>query len=277
MLLINVIKIRIFKTSHFSNISISMKKANTLSYVEIMPHLPPYFRDKLKALTYKRRGGVSLPPYDTLNLGLFVGDTPENLERNLRIICNHFGVDLERLVALKQVHSNKVLVISEVPDSLVVGEADGLVTDVKGLALMIHHADCQAIVFFDPRKQIIGNCHAGWRGLSNGIVENMVSTMVRFFDSRPKDLWVGISPALGPCCGEFKGWRELLPVWMRDFIFNGDHLDLKRATLSKLHEVGIHPNHIFSSNICTRCSKDFFSYRRDKKTGRLGTLGMLTP
>lgn len=254
-----------------------MKKANTLSYVNIMPHVPPYFNDKVKAFTYKRGGGVSPPPYDTLNLGLYVEDAPENLETNLKIACAHFGVAHERLVALKQVHSNRVLVISKLPDSLVVGEADGLITDIKGLALMIQHADCQAIVFFDPGKQVVGNCHAGWRGISNGIVENMVSTMVRFFNSRPKDLWVGISPALGPCCGEFKGWRELLPVWMRDFILNGDHLDLKRATLSKLHELGILPKHIFSSNICTRCAKDFFSYRRDKKTGRLGTLVMLTP
>lgn len=79
------------------------------------------------------------------------------------------------LVTLKQIHSNKVLQINELWDDK--REGDGLVTNIKGIALGISTADCGPVLFYDPKANVIGACHAGWRGALSGVLQATLDAM----------------------------------------------------------------------------------------------------
>ena len=137
---------------------------------------------------------------------------------------------------------------------------------------MIRHADCQAVVMFDARNRVIANIHCGWRGSASRILTLAVKEFASVYGSSPKDLWVGISPSLGPCCGEFKHWRTMLLEWLHAFRCNGNHIDFWQVSISELSEAGIPKRQIYCASICTVCNQEYFSYRRDKTTGRLATV-----
>jgi YfiH family protein len=150
-------------------------------------------------------------------------------------------------------------------------DTDGLITDIPGVALLVKQADCQAITMFDPVHGVIANIHCGWRGNVKGIISNAVEYMCKNRGSAASDIWASISPAIGVCCMEFDGWRTLLPQHMHRFVAN-DHCDFRAVSRSQLEACGIPPAHVHCSETCTCCSDDFFSYRREKVTGRCGTV-----
>ena len=125
---------------------------------------------------FTRRGGCSRPPYDSLNCSFNVEDNQYDVVENLKLVCNQ--LKLEKLIKLNQIHSSKVFVVHN-KDILTNNiQADGLVTKLKGIGLSILGADCAPILFYDKISNIIGACHAGWRGALNGIIESTINNMV---------------------------------------------------------------------------------------------------
>ncbi|MGE0671149.1 MAG: peptidoglycan editing factor PgeF [Parachlamydiales bacterium] len=220
-----------------------------------------------------RHGGISDGHCSSLNIGGNTGDQWENIQENRKRALDALGI--VDVVSSYQVHSDRVVHIpaKNFPD---VGEADGLMTQVPGLGLMIKHADCQAAIFYDPKNKAIANVHSGWRGNVKNIYEKTVLQMKEAFGSSAEDLLVCISPSLGPSRSEFKNYREELPEHFWKFQISPTYFDLWAIARMQLEECGVDPKRIEIASICTyTASEDFFSYRRDKPTGRNATIAAL--
>ncbi len=239
--------------------------------IDLLPHLPSPLRKVVVARSYGRWGGVSPPPFDSLNLGLFSGDRLENVKENLEIVKHDLGIDGLEIAALEQVHGNRVLVVDR-EVLLLAGRGDALVTGLRRTALLVQHADCQPVVLFDQERRVVACVHVGWKGLVADVLKETISTMKKRFLTPITAIWAGVGPSIGPCCYEFKGWEERLPNWIHAYINKGDTLDLKAATLHRLTSLGISEDRIFYDTPCTHCSPHLFSYRREGNTGRLGTV-----
>ncbi|MEW6220028.1 MAG: peptidoglycan editing factor PgeF [Thermodesulfobacteriota bacterium] len=216
---------------------------------------------------FGRPGGVSPHPWRSLNVGLGVGDRPENVAANRQRLKEALG--LPRLVSLGQVHGAGVLVLRQAPDDdREIPGFDALVTDLAGVGIMIQGADCQAVFLLDPVRQAVGLAHAGWRGSVAGILPATVAAMVEAFGSRPADLLAAIGPSLGPCCAEFRGFRDELPASFWPYRLDGDRFDFWAISAGQLTACGLAPSRIACAGVCTVCDQDFFSFRRDRQTGR---------
>jgi len=220
---------------------------------------------------FNRHGGVSPAPWDSCNVSFGLGDSPENVRANRGRIKKTLG--LGRLASARQVHGARVYPVAELPHHDL--EADGydaLVTNVPGTGLMIQQADCQAVFLVDPLKQAIGIAHAGWRGTVADIIAETVFAMGREFSTEPADLTAAISPSLGPCCAEFVNFRSELPVPLHSYQVRPDYFDFWAISRDQLCGAGVRPENIHTAGVCTRCSKDYFSYRRENKTGRFASV-----
>ncbi|MBM3207294.1 MAG: polyphenol oxidase family protein [Chlamydiae bacterium] len=170
----------------------------------------------------------------------------------------------------KMNHGNVVLDLSE---SLNGAYCDGIYTDKYGKALRITHADCQAAIFFDPRKNIIANVHCGWRGNVQNIYKNTILQLNRRYGSMPADLIVCISPSLGPENAEFVNYKHELPEYMWEFQKKTNYFDLWEISKYQLESSGVLSENIEIASICTFDNPDqFFSYRRDKTKYRNSTI-----
>jgi len=149
-----------------------------------------------------RHGGVSKPPFATLNLTWAVGDDPEAVEENHRRLCAALGVPREALVSPRQVHSAEVRRVGAGDRGRFIPGCDALITDEPGVPLLLRFADCVPIFLYDPRRKAIGLAHAGWRGTVAGMAQAIVRAMAEAFGSRPGDLVAALGPAIGPCCYE---------------------------------------------------------------------------
>lgn len=227
-----------------------------------------------------RQGGVSPPPYATLNLGRAVGDAPACVAANRRRALEALGVDPGSQVEASQVHGRTVAAVGRRDRGARVSGADVLLCGEPGVTLAIHTADCVAILLWDPRRRAVGAAHAGWRGTAAGVAAAAVQAMARAFGSAASDLRVALGPAIGPCHYEVDG-----PVaaafaawpWAAQVLHPGRpgrwRLDLVGANRMTLLEAGVPAEHIWSSGLCTACRADlFFSYRRDGVTGRMGAM-----
>jgi hypothetical protein len=217
-----------------------------------------------------RHGGVSSGAFASLNVSFGVGDDREAVRENRARLKRALG--FKTMMSARQVHGNKVLVTDREPTEDF--EADGydvLITD-QPTALLIQQADCQAVIFHDPVRQVVGAAHVGWRGSVLGVIGATVRAMADNFASDPADLRAAISPSLGPCCAEFVNYQRELPAWMHDFRVRPDYFDFWAISRAQLQEAGLLPANINTVGICTRCSPDHFSYRRSRITGRAGTV-----
>ena len=217
-----------------------------------------------------RYGGVSSGAFASLNVSFGVGDDRDAVRENRARLKRAFG--FKTMVSARQVHGNKVLLIDREPTADF--EADGydaLITD-QPAALLVQQADCQAVIFHDSVQQVVGAAHVGWRGSVLGIIGATVRAMADNFASDPADLRAAISPSLGPCCAEFVNYQRELPEWMHDFQVRPSYFDLWAISRAQLQEAGLLPVNINTVGICTRCSQDYFSYRRSRVTGRGGTV-----
>ena len=221
--------------------------------------------------SFSRLGGVSLSPYDSLNVSFSVGDDPLLVYENIRIIRNSLG--LKSINMADQIHGNNIIQIDQDNSNIftTLSDADGFITKKKGQGLLIKHADCQSICFFDPKIRAVANIHCGWRGLVNGIIEKAI-LLLKDMGSNPSDIFAVISPSLGPCCFEFRDWKKLLPLWMHNFIVRERYLDAWAVTEFLLKNYGISEKRMFNFRICTKCSPLHFSYRRSPVSGRLATV-----
>lgn len=233
--------------------------------------------DFLRHGIFTRQGGVSPPPFDSLNVGRNVGDQEENVKKNRGIISSVMGNT--ELVFVHQVHGCDVTVCPATeaqknPDMFSIPEkADAVITHGTGKNLVIQAADCQAVLMADPVLRVIANVHAGWRGSIQNIIGKTVFKMREQFGCRPEHILAGIGPSLGPCCAEFVNYETELPEMFRDYKHNGVLFDFWAISRDQLIRAGVLDNNIVSSRLCTRCHGDrFFSYRRRHNTGRFAAV-----
>lgn len=177
------------------------------------------------------------------------------------------------LVASTQIHSDVVIPIEEINPSK--EPADGMFTVERGKALIIKHADCQAAIFYDPLQKRLANVHSGWRGSVQNIYKKTVELFVQR-GSKREDIFVAISPSLGPEFAEFTNYQEELPSFFHQFKIGACHFDFWKASIEQLKQEGILEEHIQVAGICTHATpEEFYSYRRDKTKGRNATVAML--
>lgn len=206
-----------------------------------------------------------------------VGDLEENVLRNRALV--KAVMNMPGMFSVRQVHGNSVRIFSEPNTSdLEEHEGDALITDVPGYLLLVKGADCQSVVIFDPVQNVVSNIHVGWRGSTQNIIGKTISAMKEVYGSKPQDLISGIGPSLGPCCAEFVNHAQELPqAFKRHEVFL-NHFDFWAISREQLELAGVCPGNIAVSTICTKCnSEQFFSYRKEKVTGRFGTVIGLRP
>ncbi|MCX5863751.1 MAG: peptidoglycan editing factor PgeF [Deltaproteobacteria bacterium] len=234
-------------------------------------HLPAVFSG-----TFSRHGGASEAPYHSRNVGLHVGDDEARVLRNRALIKEELG--LARLVSAKQVHGDSILNVDWLPDADVEHAGhDALMTNIPQVGLMIQQADCQAIMLYDPEHGAVANIHSGWRGSVQNIIGKTVTAMRAAYGTNPSALFAAISPSLGPCCGEFTQYQTELPLAFHAYQVRPDHFDFWAISRDQLCDCGVRSEQIEIAGCCTVCDGDYFSYRRDKITGRFASvIGMLS-
>jgi YfiH family protein len=223
-----------------------------------------------------RLGGVSSPPYASLNLSLAVGDERARVSENRRRWCKAVGVAAERVAQPRLVHGAAVVRLraaAEAPgiDAPLDVRADGAITDQPGLPLLMTFADCLPVLIADRRAGAIGLAHAGWRGTLAGVVGATVAAMAEAFGSRPHELLVGLGPCIRACCyvvgpDVVAAARAALPDDAAAILVQGEHgnvcLDLPAANRRILERAGVEPAAIVDAGLCTRCHSElFFSHR----------------
>jgi YfiH family protein len=209
-----------------------------------------------------RIGGVSRVPYESLNLGILTDDDQRHVTENRARLAQRLG--LERVVWGRQVHGTDLHVWDgeggDRPD------ADGHLTTVPGLGLLVIVADCLPLALVAPGRAAM--LHCGWRGLAGGIVERALAE----FDEPPA---AAIGPGIGRCCYEVGD--EVLDAFAElDGVADGRMLDLRAVARAKLEGAGV--TRIEDVDLCTSCRSDlFFSHRRDNGvTGRQGGVAWLS-
>lgn len=216
---------------------------------------------------FDRHGGVSGDPYASLNVGVYVGDQPEAVAANRQLVRQ--AMEIPVLLSARQIHGHGVYCLTDLPGlDLEVDGFDALVTDRAGVGLMIQQADCQAVLLFDPGREVIAAIHCGWRGSVMGIISQVVEVMSRKYGTLTTDLQAVISPSLGPCCAEFVNFRSELPAEFQQFMVRENYFDFWRITQWQLTAVGVAEGNIRTTGRCTCCSDDYFSYRRATREGR---------
>ena len=144
---------------------------------------------------FSRKNGVSKGYYKSLNCGLGSGDKQTNVIKNLELVTDSISCNKESLITLNQKHTNRVIHFqnkSQVKNKLI---GDAIVSQVKNVGISILTADCAPILFYDPKKKIIGCAHSGWKGALSGIIQNTVKKFNEL-NSNNNDLIAIIGPCI---------------------------------------------------------------------------------
>ncbi|MDB9823241.1 peptidoglycan editing factor PgeF [Deltaproteobacteria bacterium] len=225
---------------------------------------------------FTRQGGVSDHPYYSLNTCYNIGDRPERVKKNLRIIEEAMGA--ENLIFMNQVHGGDIIILRRKDNPVLetAPYADAMITDIPYIALMIKQADCQGVILYDPVKAVIAVVHCGWRGNVRNILGSVIDRMRSDFECKETDILAAIGPSLGPCCAEFTSYQDIFPDKFRQFIVRDNHFNFWEISRGQLLDAGLAEDRIEVAKICTRCNTDrFYSYRAEKITGRFATVAML--
>lgn len=235
------------------------------------------FSDVRAVLSEKKNGSMKV----------FSERSDENQENRMRFFELQ-GISLERVISAGLVHGTKVEIITtqnvtHKPRSwfmcdngkskrdkmhrVVVPETDGLVTKEKNLFLTVTAADCLPVFFYDPLAGVVGIAHAGWRGITAGVIEETLQKMSECGAAK-ENIFVAIGPHIGVC--HFEIQPDILPRFARysQYVIKKEgriFVDLEGIAMEQLEEAGIPETHIETRSLCTFCeSETFFSYRRDK-------------
>lgn len=241
----------------------------------------------LRHAIFTRHGGVSQPPYHSLNLSISTGDAAESVTQNLRLACRAVDLEPEQTTTCRLVHGTEVMTVEERNRGDNSQIADGLISNTPGCYLFMRFADCTPLLFYDAVSQAVGLTHAGWRGTLQNAAGATVAAMVERLGCRAEDISAVIGPAIGPCCYEVG--PEVIEAVTTTFgpdsglltHQNGSkqraYFNLWAANRHQLSRAGL--KHISQTDLCTACRRDtFFSHRAERgRTGRFGVIIGLDP
>ncbi|MDR2405909.1 MAG: polyphenol oxidase family protein [Deltaproteobacteria bacterium] len=208
--------------------------------------------------------GTKGPGGRPFNLSVNKGQREET-EDNLRLAASILGLPYP--LYLMQAHGAGVLVLSDTkknPTLEELGDAkigDAIIGGI-GQSLLIKIADCQGIILYDPVTKALGLVHSGWRGSTFNIIGRCVDALVARKGVKPQNILACVSPSLGPCCMEFKDWKDKLPEWAWAYRKENEHMDFWAMSVDQLKKAGVLEKNIELSGVCTKCSEGFFSHRR---------------
>lgn len=238
-----------------------------------------------------RHGGMSRPPYDTLNLGTHVDDVGERVRLNRVAVRRTLDRYLLEPVVADQVHGTHAQTVGELHAGTrwerkeeTLAKTDALITHARYLPLVILVADCLPIALVDAERQVVAAIHAGWRGLAGGILEQTLERMREAWGTQAQDLVAWIGPGIGPCC--YQVGEVVAQQFPGDATPDGPghaRLDLRAAARRRLRKMGLVEENLTGLDLCTSCREDlFFSHRRatsrgEKTTGRQAMLVWLDP
>ncbi|RLV61677.1 peptidoglycan editing factor PgeF [Parashewanella curva] len=215
-----------------------------------------------------RYGGVSMPPFDSLNLALHVEDDKAHVQANRERLKTKLGLNVDP-TWLEQVHGTEVVSLPQKG----VPVADGSHSNQVGQVCVVMTADCLPVLLCNDEGTEVSALHAGWRGLCDGVIESGVAK----FQSQPQSIRAYLGSAIS--AQAFEVGAEVKQAFVnRDDMaeecfkpFGHKFLaDLQGLAVQRLHSLGI--KQIYLSNQCTFSSSDYFSYRRDGLTGRQASL-----
>ena len=221
------------------------------------------------AFTTTRRSGFSDGAWGSLNLGMHCGDNPQHVQKNRRLLSNLLPSEPRWL---NQVHGTRAVNWDQANDT--VAGADAIVSNQAGQVCAVLTADCLPVLFCNRSGTCVAVAHAGWRGLAAGVLEATVLAM----DCNPPDLMAWLGPAIGPQA--FEVGKDVYDSFVGSnnedaiaFTEHGDRwlTDLYQLARLALKRAGV--EHFTGGQYCTHSDSDqFFSYRRDGQTGRMGTI-----
>ncbi|MEC7667677.1 MAG: peptidoglycan editing factor PgeF [Pseudomonadota bacterium] len=217
---------------------------------------------------FTRKGGASSGVFHGLNCGAGSSDQSDIVQINRDRVAKSMDVADHSLVFVHQIHSAEVVTVTDPMEPKAPRpRADAMVTNQPGLALAILTADCQPVLFADPKAGVVGAAHAGWRGALDGILENTVDAMIALGADRDN-----ITAVVGPSISQraYEVGPEFLDAFLMEdqnnarFFAGGQgdrmHFDLPAFGLHKLRSAGVNAEW---TRHCTYSDADrFFSYRR---------------
>jgi hypothetical protein len=228
----------------------------------------------VKTAISTREGGVSLPPYNGLNLGSHVNDNPQAVAQNRQLFRLQADMPADPLW-LNQVHGTDCVVLEQTDFSAGPVTADASTTKSKALVSVVLTADCLPVLFCDAAGTQVAAAHAGWRGLVDGVLEQ---TLAQFAEPHQVMAWLG--PAIGPKA--FEIGDEVRQAFIAKDARAGAAFvaipnktgkwlaDLYQLACLRLTAAGV--TQIYGGSFCTFTEEiRFYSYRRDGQTGRMAS------
>ncbi len=229
--------------------------------------------EHVKSVMTTREGGVSQVPFDSMNLGDHVEDSPAAVAKNRALLHKRCGLPAEPMW-LTQVHGTTVVMHTGAANNVV---GDAIIAHDAGQVCAVMTADCLPVLFCNMQGTAVAAAHAGWRGLEAGILESTIAGM----QCQPDELLVWLGAAIG--FEQFEVGGEVREAFLStdsksDEAFKahgkGKWLaDLYALTRLRLEGVGIRQSHVFGGEWCTYTQSNlFYSYRRESRTGRMASL-----
>ncbi|WP_350431624.1 peptidoglycan editing factor PgeF [Shewanella sp. H8] len=228
--------------------------------------------DNVAIAMTNRYGGISVSPFDSLNLGLHVGDKPQDVLANRAILSETLSLPAKP-TWLEQVHGTNIVDLQTLSADSSITLADGSYCNQFGHVCAVMTADCLPILLCNQQGTEVAAVHAGWRGLCEGVIEQALT----MFKSAPSTLNAYLGPAIGS--SSFEVGAEVRDAFInkdpqasRYFVrhhtkYLGDLVGLAKLRLSAAGVI-----QVYSADVCTFSDPDYFSYRRDKQTGRMASL-----
>lgn len=230
---------------------------------ELLEHDTGYYRIKsgLKGLC----AGVAGRNINNINYGI---SSNEIRSGEKRILSGVTGVDSRNIVMLEQVHGSRIIHVVKEPssDMPAAGEADGLITPLKGIMLVIRTADCVPVLLYDFSNEILGAVHSGWKGAMLDISGRCVEDMISLYGSDPRCIKAFILPSISAESYEVND--DVARHFPDNTIIKNDrkYVDLWGSVEDSLKRTGLTEENIFNPRICNRINyPDFFSHRYGDK------------
>lgn len=222
-----------------------------------------------------------------MDLGRKTNSSIKNISLSLEEAYQLMGIQPAILFSGEQVHSDRVQPVRNILDGeenafgRYLPSTDGLITSKKNIALISRYADCIPILIYDPVKKVQANIHSGWKGTLKGISINGIKIMKDQYGSDPRDLIVGMGPAIDR--DDFQVDQDVMELFKNKFSFyeefirernNKFLIDLKYIYFKLFKEEGIKEENIIDINLSTYSTNYLHSYRRDKEN--FGLMGVIS-
>jgi len=204
---------------------------------------------------------------------------PQNQNEEVINVLKQNNVNINAIYRVRQEHTNQIKIIDSHHLTNSYKEensiADGIITQIQGLALCISVADCVPIVLFDVVKKVLGLIHAGREGTRKKIVQVALNIFMEYFCSNPENIFCYIGPSIGPCC--YYVSEELAKQCAKEGLVIKQEriIDLWQSNKIQMIGSGIKEEKIKISNICTCCNNEYYSYRRGDKDLRNYVVAMI--